>query len=82
MQTARVFCVHYCNHCLPCPSFIDIGRTIRLFEMARQGSDTRPAYQAMETNASDCIQCGACEERCPFGVQVIEKMAQAAATFA
>jgi predicted aldo/keto reductase-like oxidoreductase len=72
----------YCNHCLPCPSSIDIGQTIRLFEMARQGSDTRSSYEAMGTNAEDCIQCGACEERCPFGVQVIEKMAQAVAQFA
>jgi predicted aldo/keto reductase-like oxidoreductase len=71
----------YCNHCLPCPAYIDIGQTIRLFEMAQHGSDTRPAYQVMETNASDCIECGACEERCPFGVQVIEKMAEAAAAF-
>ena len=82
MQTARVFCVHYCNHCLPCPSLIDIGQTIRLFEMAQQGFDARPAYEAMAASASDCIQCSACEERCPFGVQVIEKMTQAAATFA
>ena len=72
----------YCNHCLPCPSAIDVGRTIRLLEMAQQGYDARPAYQAMAANASDCIQCGACEERCPFGVQVMAKMTQAAALLA
>ena len=74
----------YCNHCLPCPSKIDIGQTIRLFEMAQQGQPPviREAYAALPTSAADCTQCGACEKRCPFGVPVIEKMQQAAAHFA
>lgn len=72
----------YCNHCLPCPTEIDIGQTIRLFEMAQQGYDARPAYEAMAANASDCTRCGACEARCPFGVKAMEKMAQAVCRFA
>jgi predicted aldo/keto reductase-like oxidoreductase len=74
----------YCNHCLPCPSEIDIGQTMRLFDMAQQRvtEAVREAYAALPANASDCIQCGACEERCPFGVHVIEKMEQAAALLA
>ncbi|MGQ9609212.1 MAG: aldo/keto reductase [bacterium] len=73
----------YCNHCLPCPSGIDIGQTIRLFEMAQNGLTTeiRDAYNAMKKNASDCIQCGNCEERCPFDVEVIPKMEQAEKLF-
>jgi len=73
----------YCNHCLPCPSEIDIGKTIRLFEMAQNGltSELRSAYDLMENNASDCVQCGSCEERCPFGVEVISKMEQASKLF-
>ncbi|MEG0146405.1 MAG: 4Fe-4S binding protein, partial [Clostridia bacterium] len=30
----------------------------------------------------DCIGCGACEKRCPFGVSVITRMKQAAQLFA
>jgi len=73
----------YCNHCLPCPSSIDIGQTIRLFELAQSGltDALHAAYDALETDASDCVQCGTCEDRCPFGVQVIGKMEQAAALF-
>lgn len=68
----------YCNHCLPCPSGIDIGKTIRLFEMAQNGltPEIKDAYNSMAKNASDCIQCGNCEERCPFDVEVIPKMEQ------
>lgn len=74
----------YCNHCLPCPSHIDIGQTIRLYEMGRRRltDEVRAAYRAMLTNASDCIQCGDCEVRCPFGVSTIEKIEQAAQLFA
>lgn len=74
----------YCNHCLPCPSEIDIGQTIRLLEMAQNSmtDDIKSAYFSMATNASDCVECGACMERCPFDVDVISKMEQANKLFA
>lgn len=74
----------YCNHCLPCPSTIDIGKTISLFEQAKGGmtEDLRANYRSMETDASDCIKCGQCSKRCPFGVDVVSKMEQAAQLFA
>jgi hypothetical protein len=73
----------YCNHCLPCPSEIDIGRTIRLFEMAQieLTHQIKTSYYSMTKNASDCIQCGSCMERCPFEVDVISKMEQTSRFF-
>ena len=73
----------YCNHCLPCPSVIDIGKTIRLLEMAQYkiSDDIRDAYKSLPKKASDCIECGSCMERCPFGVDVISKMQQAVKLF-
>ena len=73
----------YCNHCLPCPSAIDIGQTIRLFEAAerRMTEEVAGAYAALPTHADDCTQCGSCVERCPFGVDAMGKMEQAAALF-
>ncbi len=74
----------YCNHCLPCPSVIDIGQTIRLLEMAQQHLTTelQAVYNALPAKASDCVECDACTERCPFGVDVISKMRQAVELFA
>jgi hypothetical protein len=74
----------YCNHCLPCPEKIDIGQTIRLLDMARQNltAELRAAYEALPFKASACQECDACVERCPFGVDVIAKMNQAAVLFA
>jgi predicted aldo/keto reductase-like oxidoreductase len=73
----------YCNHCLPCPAQIDIGQTLRLFDMAQQDFTPaiRAAYDAMPTHASDCTACGACEKRCPFGVPTVARIAEAAMFF-
>jgi hypothetical protein len=73
----------YCNHCLPCPSVIDIGQLIRLLETVqrRMTDELRSAYGSLGGKASDCIHCGQCTERCPFGVDVETKMEQAMALF-
>ena len=31
-------------------------------------------YDALKTHAGDCIGCGACLRRCPFGVDVPQRM--------
>lgn len=74
----------YCNHCLPCPSKIDIGRTISLFEQGKRDltNEIRASYIELDTNASDCIACAQCSDRCPFGVDVIQKMEEAVSLFA
>jgi predicted aldo/keto reductase-like oxidoreductase len=73
----------YCNHCLPCPSAIDIGQLMRLLDSARDGlTDTvRSAYGSLQAHAGDCIECGACTKRCPFGVDVIPAMQEARKLF-
>ena len=73
----------YCNHCLPCPVGIDIGKTIRLLETAQYAlsDDLQAEYDGFSVKASECLQCGDCVERCPFGVDVIAKMEQAVELF-
>ena len=41
----------------------------------------RQHYRELSARGSDCVECGSCEERCPFGVQVTENMRKAAAIF-
>lgn len=48
----------YCNHCLPCPQGIDIANSMRIID-----AGGKPP--------SNCISCGLCEKRCPFGVKVM-----------
>ena len=73
----------YCDHCLPCPAGIEIGGLMRLLDIAEHSNaqGARSAYQALERRADDCTECGVCEERCPFGVPVQERMDRAAAIF-
>ncbi|MFP3898043.1 MAG: aldo/keto reductase [Dehalococcoidia bacterium] len=68
-------CVYF-NHCLPCPSGIDIGPMIRLYDMRDYlaPGQLRKEYSSFENRAGCCSQCGVCMERCPFDVDVIAKL--------
>ncbi|MDL2279569.1 aldo/keto reductase [Desulfovibrio sp. OttesenSCG-928-G11] len=81
----RGSCV-YCNHCLPCPSDIDIAMVNKYLDIAVLDEGNVPPgirqhYKELAAHGSDCIECGSCEERCPFGVAVPENMKRAAAIF-
>lgn len=75
MEAVVEGCV-YCNHCLPCPRGIDIAAVNRIGDIAtlRVSPRLRSEYGELDTDASDCNECGACVERCPFEVDVIDKM--------
>ena len=38
-------------------------------------------YELLEKTASACIDCHACESRCPFGVKIAERMKKTAELF-
>jgi predicted aldo/keto reductase-like oxidoreductase len=75
----------YCNHCLPCPTNIDIAAVNKFYDIAVMGEaipDTvRDHYKSLGASAEDCIQCGACEGNCPFGVDIRGRMLKAAELF-
>ena len=41
----------------------------------------REHYAALARKAGECIACGACSKRCPFGVDAVENMCRAEETF-
>lgn len=72
----------YCNHCQPCPAGIDIGLVNKYYDLALAGDDIAANhYDKLSVTADACLQCGHCEERCPFGVKQMERMAQIAQKF-
>lgn len=73
----------FCNHCLLCPSKIDIGETIRLLEKVKYYSlkELRAEYEKMPVKASACIECVSCEPRCFMDVDIIKNMKKAADIF-
>lgn len=72
----------YCGHCKPCPIGIDVGLVNKYYDLAKAG-DTLAAthYGTLELNASDCISCGHCDSRCPFGVAQSYRMNEINAYF-
>lgn len=73
----------YCGHCAPCPVNIDIPMVNKLYDLAQMQPEVPAAlkahYEGLSSNGKDCIACKRCEERCPFGVAVAERMKKAAA---
>ena len=67
-----------CNRCMPCPAGLVIGKINLLVDQYMAGDGTaKEQYHAMKRKADNCFQCGACEQHCPFGVKVKEKMLMA-----
>ncbi len=68
----------YCNHCLPCPQSIDIAAVTKLLHRAAEGDQSAKAvYAALAHNGGECVSCGDCAERCPFGVDSMGNMGKA-----
>ena len=67
-----------CNYCQPCAAGINISGVF-LFDgyLSRYGlADwAKDRYASLPAKASDCIGCGACEDRCPYNLP-IRKMLQ------
>jgi len=76
----------YCSHCQPCPADIDIAAVNKYLDIARLDAANIPQsirshYLSLEQAGSDCIACGNCESRCPFGVPIIKNMEEAEKLF-
>lgn len=72
----------YCNHCQPCPEGIEVGLVNKYYDLARLDDElAADHYRMLGTHASDCLGCGHCDARCPFGVAQSERMKEIAAYF-
>lgn len=75
----------YCGHCAPCPKGIDVATVTKFLNLTVAQGDmpetVREHYAILPHKAGECISCGACEKRCPFGVPVVENMKRAAEVF-
>ena len=75
----------YCSHCAPCPMEISVADVTKFLHLAEAQGDVpetvREHYRSLEHHASECIECGSCETRCPFGVAIRENMQSAVRVF-
>ena len=75
----------YCGHCAPCSAGIDIASVNKFNNLCEAQGEVpetvREHYRVLKHHAEECIECGLCEERCPFGVDIIEGMHKATEKF-
>ena len=73
-----------CNYCAPCSAGIPIS-AVFLMEgyLSRYGLEewARGRYEALAGHASDCIDCGVCETRCPYDLPIRQMLKTAAQRF-
>ncbi|MBR4382318.1 MAG: 4Fe-4S dicluster domain-containing protein, partial [Selenomonadaceae bacterium] len=59
-----------------------VTKFLHLTEAQKSVPETvREHYAALKNHAGECIQCGVCETRCPFGVNIRNNMKRAAQVF-
>ena len=72
----------YCRHCHPCPAGLDIALIHKYHDLAVLGDGlAADHYHHLDKKASDCIRCGHCSSRCPFGADPMKKMEEIKAYF-
>ena len=82
-QLGNDFC-RRCNYCAPCTVGIGIpGLFVLEGYLKRYGLQdwAMARYNTQTAKASDCIECGVCETRCPYQLPIREKMKQLARDF-
>ena len=86
----RVNCTA-CGYCLPCPKHVHIPEVFAYYNEYHMSDDKEMRWRstnmyktsiARDNNASHCVACHACEERCPQAIPVAETMKDVVATFA
>jgi len=91
-ELAKLYCTG-CNYCMPCPNDVNISasfmamnyhRVYGLTNVAKQhyrriSPDARQG-QFKGERASDCLECGECEPKCPQNIPIMEQLKEVAAT--
>lgn len=78
------FCRH-CQYCQPCPQGVLISHVfyIRSFvkRMPPELIFTSEMIDEVIAKVDDCIQCGECEEKCPYGLPISEMLQEEASWY-
>lgn len=60
-----------CGYCMPCPVGIEINNAARMSLLLRRSPSAghlSEAGQAMMKKIENCLHCGACKGKCPYGL--------------
>lgn len=73
-----------CGYCLPCPAGVNIPEIFKVYNDAGLSTWTeygKVFYSLVASNsgkdASNCLECGGCQKRCPQNIPIIDILKQA-----
>ena len=83
-RLAELYCTG-CGYCMPCPHGVAIPKNFKLMNQYRAYGFERAArkgYSEMPTRdeadeglrASECVECGACLDKCPQDIQIPDQL--------
>ena len=83
-EKERIGCTG-CRYCMPCPKGVDIPGTFACYNTMYIESKREGRFQYAQTVgltkepafASQCIECGKCEQHCPQNLPIREKLKEA-----
>jgi predicted aldo/keto reductase-like oxidoreductase len=87
-KLAELYCTG-CNYCMPCPNNVGIPENFRLMnlhkvwgltDLARRGyRHLGPEHREKWLPATECVECGECEPKCPQNIPIIAQLKETAA---
>lgn len=60
-----------CGYCMPCPAGITINQCARMSQLIRRSPSAgwlTEESQAMMMKIEECLECGQCKKKCPYGL--------------
>jgi len=73
-----------CGYCTPCPSGVSIPETFGAYNTGSMFGTWKSAAWSYDTfivqaghGADQCVQCGACEPKCPQRIPIMDKLKEA-----
>lgn len=66
-----------CEYCLPCPVGINIPQNFLLegyYTRYNLKEWSKERYDTLQGKASECVECGKCEAKCPYDLPIIEML--------
>ncbi len=71
-----------CEYCMPCPSGVNIPMCFTIYNNYHMFGK-KEFYNLLkpEEKASNCVECGKCEEHCPQGISIRQELKNVKLTF-
>ena len=74
-----------CGYCMPCPKKVDIPGTFAIYNKSYTDGWIKAFEEYLlctvlrkdSTSASNCIECGKCEQHCPQGIAIRQELKMA-----